>query len=157
MKESFEHDARRNFDWKEGVNPPERDKIVELINNDGFYSTGHDESISDSNKVDLALRKTRIKISEDEKSAVRSQLEAHKAQFKDEADEFDRNDEELDQIEKELERMNLSVEDFNDKEIEFTDPVARDQFEEMSHVYRTLAERNIQIWNKINILLNTLN
>lgn len=156
MKESFEHDPYRNFDWKEGVPLAEKNKLVEHLNNESFYDTGHNESITDSNKVDSALRNARIKIPDQERNAVLSQLEAHKNQFRDEYEEFIKNDEELSEIEKELANMNLRVEDFN-KDIEFTDPVVRDQFEEMAQTYRHLAQRNIEIQDKIKTLINTLN
>lgn len=157
MKESFEHDPRREFDWKADVSSPEKDKIVQHINGEGFYSIKHDESVADVNKRDSVFRSARTFIPEDEKKAILSQLEAHKSQFKDEYNEFVRNDEELNEIEKELIRMGIEVEGFIDKEIEFTDPVARDQFEEMKNTYATLTARNIQIKDKLKALNHTLN
>lgn len=156
MKESFEHDPNRNFDWKEGVSLTEKDKLIEYFNNEGFYTTKRDESTPDSTKADKALRKARLIIPEQDKEAILSQINIHKKQFKDEYDEFINNDEILIEIENELARMNLKLEDF-DRDTEFHDPVARDQFEEMAQTYRNLAERNIQIANKLRTLNNTLN
>jgi peptidoglycan hydrolase CwlO-like protein len=156
MKESFEHDTNRNFDWKENTPLDEKDKIVNHIEGDGFYSIKADESVKDSNTADNALRNSRMFLTEEDTNAVKQQLEAHKMHFKDEYDEFVKNDEELTEIKKELHRMNLTIESF-DKDIEFTDPVARDQFEEMAQTYRHLAQRNIEIQDKIKTLINTLN
>lgn len=157
MKESFEHDPFNNFDWNKNVPDKEKEKIVSHVEGDGFSEMGADENVSSSNKPYEAIRKARKDLlTPEDLIAIKSQIKAHDAHFQEDFDEFENNDKELVDIEEEIKRMGLTIEDMS-RNIEFTDPVARDQFEEMTSHYYELAKRNAEIATRLKTLEHKLN
>lgn len=157
MKESFEHDPFNKFDWNKNVPAQEKEKIVSHVEGDDFYTMGADENVSSSNKPYEAIRKARKDLlTPEDLIALKSQLDAHDTHSQEDTDKFENNDKEIIEIKEELKRMGLTVEDFG-RDIEFTDPVARDQFEEMASRYYELAKRNAEIATKLKTLEHKLN